>query len=393
MKYCPTCETTYDEEILRFCIKDGTPLVEQKEPEFKEIPSEAPDADDVGEQTVIRRNSPVTPPPIPDNFGSDTYVSAKTTTDRDGERIVVPTSNQQQTPTQSTTQEQGQQQYSQQNQPKDSQHNQGHSDQQQYSQGVRPIDAPRSEDRHKHKRKGGTAMVAAISIVGTLGVLALGFGVYWLVAGRNAPEEGVNTNIEVNLDDELDTNYNADDFLNDMNLNANLDDNMNANMDMNSNMALDFNIDPNPTPLPTLSKTPTPLPTPSVEIETTPTQSTPTPATPTPKPSTPIPTPTPAPTTPNSNSPVNVGQLNGRALSLPSPNYTRAARSAKAGGSVLVRVLLDEAGNVISANATTGHPLLTREAESAARRSKFKPVTISGSPVKATGTIAYKFVN
>ena len=27
MKYCPTCNTRYDEEILRFCMKDGTPLV------------------------------------------------------------------------------------------------------------------------------------------------------------------------------------------------------------------------------------------------------------------------------------------------------------------------------------------------------------------------------
>jgi hypothetical protein len=70
MKYCPTCETRYDEDILRFCMKDGTPLLDEAEPNFIEMPSEnleapaveVPDEDDPSEHTVIRRNIPVPPP-------------------------------------------------------------------------------------------------------------------------------------------------------------------------------------------------------------------------------------------------------------------------------------------------------------------------------------------
>ena len=39
----------YDEEILRFCMKDGTPLLEEEEPKFVAMPSESLDeaVDDV----------------------------------------------------------------------------------------------------------------------------------------------------------------------------------------------------------------------------------------------------------------------------------------------------------------------------------------------------------
>ena len=60
MKYCPTCKTRYDEEILRFCMKDGTPLVEEEEPNFVEMPSEG--MKDLkmmmqDEVTIIRKNT------------------------------------------------------------------------------------------------------------------------------------------------------------------------------------------------------------------------------------------------------------------------------------------------------------------------------------------------
>ncbi len=40
MKYCPVCQTRYDEEIMRFCTKDGTPLIDEEAPNFVEMPSE-----------------------------------------------------------------------------------------------------------------------------------------------------------------------------------------------------------------------------------------------------------------------------------------------------------------------------------------------------------------
>jgi hypothetical protein len=56
MKFCPVCQTRYDEEILRFCTKDGAQLVDEN-PTFAAIPSEE-SAEDIGEETLIRRNRP-----------------------------------------------------------------------------------------------------------------------------------------------------------------------------------------------------------------------------------------------------------------------------------------------------------------------------------------------
>jgi hypothetical protein len=73
MKYCPQCDERYDEEIIKFCTKDGTPLIEEEEPKFTALPSEnmEPEDDDVGQETVIRRKDDLS------------------------ERIVIPTSEQQ----------------------------------------------------------------------------------------------------------------------------------------------------------------------------------------------------------------------------------------------------------------------------------------------------------
>jgi periplasmic protein TonB len=90
---------------------------------------------------------------------------------------------------------------------------------------------------------------------------------------------------------------------------------------------------------------------------------------------------------------VNVGSLNSRAINLASPAYPPAARSMRAGGQVAVQVMLDEDGNVISARAVSGHPLLRGSAEAAARRSRFNPIRVAGRAVRASGIITYNFVN
>jgi TonB family protein len=59
----------------------------------------------------------------------------------------------------------------------------------------------------------------------------------------------------------------------------------------------------------------------------------------------------------------------------------------RAYGTVNVRVLIDERGNVISAGAVSGHPMLRQSAESAARASKFAPTVLGGQPVKITGIL------
>ena len=86
------------------------------------------------------------------------------------------------------------------------------------------------------------------------------------------------------------------------------------------------------------------------------------------------------------------GVLNGKAVSLVQPSYPEAAKAVHAGGAVNVQIVIDESGAVISATATSGHPLLRAAAVEAARASKFTPTTLSGVPVKVTGKIVYNFV-
>ena len=95
---------------------------------------------------------------------------------------------------------------------------------------------------------------------------------------------------------------------------------------------------------------------------------------------------------PGEKAPINGGILNGKALSLPQPPYPPIAQQANAAGTVLVQVVIDETGNVISAHATSGHPLLQSAAVAAARQAKFAPTSLMGEPVKVTGVLSYNFV-
>ena len=377
MKTCPTCQTKYDEEVIRFCIKDGTPLVEEGKPEFKEMPSETPEDDDVGEQTIIRRNKPSTPLPPPVDSGTEKLESeavegnpgdesSPPRKENDSKRIVI------------STDEPAEQ-----------------------DQGVRAkAVATSSSGGNQSGKKSNAALVAFLSIFGTLVVLAGIVGIYWFLSSQGSTiDANANTNLNANADENLDSNFNADDLLDNLNLNTNSNENTNVNINANANTET-----PTPTPTKTPTPTPSPSPSPTANANTNANagtnvsnqNTTPTPVKtpvfqPTPR-VTPTPTKTPATNT-NTNRPVNVGQINGRAVRLPTPNYSAAARQARASGRVTVRVLVDENGNVLSASALSGHPLLRRSAEQAARRSKFRPVTRNGQRVKSTGTIAYNFVN
>lgn len=90
---------------------------------------------------------------------------------------------------------------------------------------------------------------------------------------------------------------------------------------------------------------------------------------------------------------VSKGVVNGNAVSLPKPAYPAAAKAVNASGTVSVQVTIDENGNVISAKAVSGHPLLQAAAVEAARQAKFRPTLLEGQPVKVTGIIVYNFVS
>jgi len=89
---------------------------------------------------------------------------------------------------------------------------------------------------------------------------------------------------------------------------------------------------------------------------------------------------------------ISGGVLNGKATSLPKPPYPPAARAVRAAGAVSVQVLIDESGNVVSASAVSGHPLLRAAAVQAARGARFSPTMLSGQAVKVSGVITYNFV-
>jgi TonB family protein len=88
---------------------------------------------------------------------------------------------------------------------------------------------------------------------------------------------------------------------------------------------------------------------------------------------------------------ISGGVLNGKAVSKPEPAYPATARAVHATGVVTVQVTVDEKGDVVSAKAVSGHPLLQAAAVAAARQAKFSPTRLSGQPVKVTGVLTYNF--
>jgi TonB family protein len=83
--------------------------------------------------------------------------------------------------------------------------------------------------------------------------------------------------------------------------------------------------------------------------------------------------------------------LNGEALSLPKPEYPKAASAVGAAGAVNVKVVVNEQGNIVSAEAVSGHLLLRSAAIEAAKKAKFRPFTENGKIIEKTGIIVYNF--
>jgi len=89
---------------------------------------------------------------------------------------------------------------------------------------------------------------------------------------------------------------------------------------------------------------------------------------------------------------LNLGNLSAEhAERMVTPTYPQLARQSRIMGRVAVEVDLDEEGNVTKADATGGHAMLRQAAEDAAKRSKFKPASYNGKPIKAKGIITYNF--
>ena len=87
--------------------------------------------------------------------------------------------------------------------------------------------------------------------------------------------------------------------------------------------------------------------------------------------------------------PISGGVLNGKAIYLPQPQLPTGDAPT---GTVMVQVLVDEQGAVISARAVSGPPALHVAAVNAARLARFTQTLLMGEPVKVSGTLVYNFV-
>lgn len=85
------------------------------------------------------------------------------------------------------------------------------------------------------------------------------------------------------------------------------------------------------------------------------------------------------------------GVCNGNAVYLPKPEFSEEAKKNVARNSIYVKILIDEQGNVKSAEAFSESPVLNFKAEEAALKAKFKVTTRSGIPVKVYCNIVYNF--
>ncbi|MEP6947554.1 MAG: hypothetical protein ABJA02_16665 [Acidobacteriota bacterium] len=220
MKVCPICDTKFDEDIIRFCTKDGTPLVDVAEPSFVELPSESLEEseDDLGEVTVIRRKESVAPPPSIEDLNRDiaTHVPA--------ERIVIPTT----------------------------------------EDADQVVRARSTQVYYPPARESNTMKVIALTVLGTIAVLGIGAALFWFLQKDRPTNSNVNVNTNLgsfngNLgaNNALDSNFNFNSMPN-YNTNYGSGYNVNSSFNMNANMKT-----PSPTPTPKPSPSITPSPTPS----------------------------------------------------------------------------------------------------------------------------------
>ena len=93
---------------------------------------------------------------------------------------------------------------------------------------------------------------------------------------------------------------------------------------------------------------------------------------------------------PNRPKPVtrSFGTMNHRALALPDPDFPKSPNNANR--IVATDVLISETGDVVTAQATLGDPLLNKAAIEAACKAKFPPFLVSGQPVRSFGQIVYR---
>ena len=206
MRYCPKCGERFSEDIIKFCTRDGTPLVEEGEPRFTAMPSQGVE-DDIGDETVIRRRP---------------FDEAAASGPEGPERFVIPTAS-----------------------PEERE----------------PVRRPHQAYYPPPPQQQNTGKVVVLTILGTIFVLACGAGLFWLLQGERPANVNVN-NINTNMPN-INLNANANRF--DTNFNFNMNSVQMPNINTNFNFNLNANLKPTPSPRPTPTPRPSPSPSPFVE--------------------------------------------------------------------------------------------------------------------------------
>jgi len=85
------------------------------------------------------------------------------------------------------------------------------------------------------------------------------------------------------------------------------------------------------------------------------------------------------------------GVVRGNAILKVKPVHPESAKKMNAYGTVEVRIIISQEGNVIDATAISGHLALRGAAVEAARKWLFKPTTVDGIPVKVESVLTFVF--
>lgn len=88
-------------------------------------------------------------------------------------------------------------------------------------------------------------------------------------------------------------------------------------------------------------------------------------------------------------SPLVSGELSGKQVNVPEPQYPGSAKSEHVTGTVTVRITVDKKGSVIAVKVVEGDRRLRNAAIAAAQKATFSPEKLMGRG--GVGTIAYKF--
>jgi TonB family protein len=74
------------------------------------------------------------------------------------------------------------------------------------------------------------------------------------------------------------------------------------------------------------------------------------------------------------------------------PIYPQEARTARISGTVVLKAVIDQTGDVVSLQLVSGHPLLAPAAIDAVKQWKYRPYLLNGKPVAVETQITVNFV-